>query len=34
MVTTLESYYLFKPEPYRSCLLALKDAILRYNPGI
>src|SRR6201985_1797739 len=31
---TLESYYLAKPEPYQSCLLALKDVILRYNPGI
>jgi len=32
--TTLESYYLSKPEPYQSCLLALKDFILRANPGI
>jgi hypothetical protein len=32
--TTLESYYLSKPEPYQSCLLALKDVILRVNPGI
>jgi len=32
--TQLESYYLSKPEPYQSCLLALKDVILRYNPGI
>lgn len=32
--TTLESYYLSKPEPYQSCLLALKDVILRTNPGI
>jgi hypothetical protein len=32
--TTLESYYLSKPEPYQSCLLALKDVIMRYNPGI
>lgn len=34
MNTTLESYYLSKPEPYQSCLLALKDMILRANPGI
>jgi len=32
--TALESYYLSKPEPYQSCLLALKEVILRYNPGI
>jgi hypothetical protein len=32
--TTLESYYLSKPEPYQSCLLALKDVILRTNPNI
>lgn len=31
---TLEFYYLSKPEPYQSCLLALKDIILRVNPGI
>ncbi len=34
MNTTLESYYLSKPEPYQSCLLALKDFILQVNPGI
>jgi hypothetical protein len=34
MNTTLESYYLSKPEPYQSCLLALKDFILNANPGI
>lgn len=34
MNTTLESYYLSKPEPYQSCLLALKDFILHVNPGI
>jgi hypothetical protein len=34
MTTTLESYYLSKPEPYQSCLLALRDIILRANPGI
>jgi hypothetical protein len=34
MNTTLESYYLSKPEPYQSCLLALKDFILQANPGI
>ena len=34
MTTPLESYYLNKPEPYRSCLLALKDIILHANPGI
>jgi hypothetical protein len=32
--TTLESYYLSKPEPYQSCLLALRDVILRANSGI
>jgi len=32
--TTLESYYLSKPEPYQSCLLALRDVILRDNPNI
>jgi hypothetical protein len=32
--TTLESYYLSKPEPYQSCLLALRDIIMRYDPGI
>ena len=32
--TQLEPYYLSKPEPYQSCLLALKDVILRYNPDI
>lgn len=31
---TLEFYYLSKAEPYQSCLLALKDIILRTNPGI
>jgi hypothetical protein len=34
MNPTLESYYLSKPEPYQSCLLALKDIILRANSGI
>jgi hypothetical protein len=34
MVTTLESYYLSKPEPYQSCLLALRDIILQTNPDI
>ena len=29
-----ESYYLHKPEPYRSCMLALKDLILRTDSGI
>ncbi|MET3978984.1 hypothetical protein ABIB62_001553 [Mucilaginibacter sp. UYP25] len=28
---TLESYYLTKPEPYQSCLLALRDIILRVD---
>ena len=31
---TLESYYLSKPEPYQSCLLALRDIILNANPAI
>jgi len=30
----LEYYYLSKPEPYQSCLLALKEIILRINPDI
>ncbi|MBC7398600.1 MAG: DUF1801 domain-containing protein [Mucilaginibacter sp.] len=34
MIPTLEAYYASKPEPYQSCLLALKDIILRTNPGI
>jgi hypothetical protein len=34
MNSTLESYYLSKPEPYQSCLLALKDIVLRFNVGI
>ncbi|MDB5158897.1 MAG: hypothetical protein JWR50_3604 [Mucilaginibacter sp.] len=31
MIKTLESYYLSKPEPYQSCLLALRDIILSAN---
>jgi hypothetical protein len=31
MITKLESYYLNKPEPYQSCLLALRDIILQTN---
>ena len=31
---TLEEYYLSKPEPYQSCLLALRDIILHANSGI
>lgn len=31
---TLEYYYLSKPEPYQSCLLALRDIILNTNPNI
>ncbi|PZR28471.1 MAG: hypothetical protein DI535_06210 [Citrobacter freundii] len=34
MNTKLESYYLSRPEPYQSCLLALKHIILSVNPGI
>ena len=34
MIKTLESYYLSKPEPYQSCLLALRDIILNANPLI
>lgn len=34
MVKTLESYYLSKPEPYQSCLLALRDIILNANSQI
>lgn len=31
---TLEYYYLSKPEPYQSCLLALRDLILNANAEI
>ena len=31
---TLEEYYLTKPEPYQSCLLALRAIILHTNPDI
>ncbi len=31
---TLEYYYLSKPEPYQSCLLALRDVILNTNINI
>ena len=31
---TLEYYYLSKPEPYQSCLLALRDIILRENSNV
>jgi len=31
---TLEEYYLSKPEPYQSCLLALRNIILNNNPAI
>lgn len=31
---TLEYYYLSKPEPYQSCLLALRDIILQANTDI
>jgi hypothetical protein len=34
MIAKLELYYLSKPEPYQSCLLALRDIILSTNPGI
>ena len=34
MITSLESYYLSKPEPYQSCLLALRDVILSIDPNI
>ncbi|TWI95868.1 hypothetical protein JN11_04143 [Mucilaginibacter frigoritolerans] len=34
MITKLESYYLSKPEPYQSCLLALRDIILQANAEI
>jgi len=34
MNTQLENYYLGKPEPYQSCLLALKHIILSADPGI
>ncbi|RYZ97101.1 MAG: DUF1801 domain-containing protein [Sphingobacteriaceae bacterium] len=31
---TLEYYYLSKPEPYQSCLLALRDIILHADANI
>ena len=34
MIKTLEGYYLSKPEPYQSCLLALRDIILSANADI
>lgn len=34
MTSTLELYYLSKPEPYQSCLIALRDIILSADPGI
>ena len=34
MSSQLETYYLKKPEPYQSCLLALKQLILGLHPEI
>jgi hypothetical protein len=34
MNSKLENYYLSKPEPYQSCLLALRHIILSADPGI
>jgi len=34
MNTQLENYYLSKPEPYQSCLLALKHIILSASKGV
>jgi len=34
MIKTLEGYYLSKPEPYQSCLLALRDIIMSTNADI
>lgn len=34
MTTQLENYYLSKPEPYQSCLLALRHIILSVDPAI
>ncbi|MFD2873761.1 DUF1801 domain-containing protein [Mucilaginibacter ximonensis] len=33
-IKTLEGYYLSKPEPYQSCMLALRDIVLNANPHI
>jgi len=33
-IKTLEGYYLSKPEPYQSCLLALRDIVLSAHAGI
>lgn len=33
-IKTLEGYYLSKPEPYQSCLQALRDIVLGANPHI
>ena len=32
MTEKLQSYYLSKVEPFRSCLLALREIILDHNP--
>lgn len=34
MTRQLENYYLSKPEPYQSCLLALRHIILSADPAI
>ncbi|WP_345103432.1 hypothetical protein [Mucilaginibacter panaciglaebae] len=34
MIKTLEGYYLSKPEPYQSCLLALRDIVLNTRRDI
>lgn len=34
MTEKLQSYYLSKVEPFRSCLLALREIILDHNPVI
>lgn len=34
MLTPLENFYLNQDEPFRGCLLALRDFILKQDPGI
>lgn len=34
MMKTTDNYYLEQDEPNRSCLLALREFVLKYDPGI
>jgi len=33
-LTAIDNFYLQQPEPIKGCLLALRDIILKQNPGI